>query len=198
MAEEIKDLIEKIQQEGIRVAEDKAKEIEAKARQQAEELLKKAKTEAEKIISQAKAETAKTQESTKVLLQQAGRDLMLTLRKEINTLLDRLIVSGAKEALRPEELTRIIASLIKNYHQKDQENIIVSLNKTDLEKLEAGLLSELGREAKKGITLKSQDEILAGFIISFDAGKSHFDFTDKALADYIGTYLKPKLKEILQ
>jgi len=198
MAEEIKDLIEKIQQEGIRVAEDKAKEIETKARQQAEELLKKAKTEAEKIISQAKAETAKTQESTKVLLQQAGRDLMLTLRKEINTLLDRLIVSGAKEALRPEELTRIIASLIKNYHQKDQENIIVSLNKTDLEKLEAGLLSELGREAKKGITLKSQDEILAGFIISFDAGKSHFDFTDKALADYIGTYLKPKLKEILQ
>jgi len=46
--------------------------------------------------------------------------------------------------------------------------------------------------------LTSGEEISGGFTISFDSGKSCYDFTDKALADYIGTYLKPKLNQILQ
>jgi hypothetical protein len=37
-----------------------------------------------------------------------------------------------------------------------------------------------------------------GFTISFDSGRSCYDFTDRALAAYIGTYLKPKLNQILQ
>ena len=46
--------------------------------------------------------------------------------------------------------------------------------------------------------LKPAEDILGGFTISFDSGKSQFDFTDQALAEYIGQYLKPKLEEILQ
>jgi len=198
MAEEIKQLIEKIQQEGIKVAEDKAQEIESQAKQRAQEIIKNAQSEAEKILSAASVQAAKMQESTKILLQQAGRDLIFTLRKEINALLGKLIVSAAREALKPQELVKIITALIKTYPGQDEPGIIVALNKADLEKLEAGLFGELGREAKKGIILKSQEDILAGFMISYDAGKSYFDFTDQALADYIGSYLKPKLKEILQ
>lgn len=198
MAEEIKNLIEKIQQEGIQAAESKAKEIEAKARLEAEELIKKARSEAEKIIAQAKEEALKTEESTKTLLKQAGRDLMLNLRTQINALLDKLILSAAREALKLQDTIKIIASLIKNYHEQDKENIVVTVNKADLDQIEEGLFSELGREAKKGIALKGKDDISTGFLISFDAGKSHFDFTDQAMAEYIGSYLKPKLKEILE
>ena len=46
---------------------------------------------------------------------------------------------------------------------------------------------------EKKIILKPAEEISGGFTISFDNGKSCYDFTDKALAEYIGTYLKPKL-----
>jgi len=198
MAEEIKDLIEKIQQEGIKAAEDKAREIENQARLKAEEMVKKAKAEAEKLISVALEQIAKTQESSQVLLKQAGRDMILSLRKEINAMLDRLIISAAKEALKPQELAKIISSLVKHYNEEAKTNIVVSLNQNDLVKLEEGLLSELGRDAKKDITLRGEDDILAGFMISFDSGKSQFDFTDQALSEYIGSYLKPKLKEILE
>jgi V/A-type H+-transporting ATPase subunit E len=198
MAEDIKDLIEKIQQEGVKAAEDKAKEIEGQAKQQAEELIKEAKAAAKKITADAQNQADKMQESAKISLQQAGRDLMLGLKKEISDMLGELIIYAAREALKPQELVKIIASLVKNYNEKDKENIRIELNKADFEKLEEGLFSELGREAKKGITLKGEDDILAGFTISFDAGKSRFDFTDRALADYIGARLKPKLKEILE
>lgn len=196
MAEEIKDLIEKIQQEGVKVAQDKAKEIEALARRQAEEIVKKAKAEAEKLVGEAKEQITKTQESTKILLQQAGRDVLLGLRKEINAMLEKLIVSGVRQALTPEELAKILTTLIKNYHGK--ENIAILLKKEDLEKLEKGFLEALKEETKKGIVLGSSEDIQAGFIISYDNGKSYYDFTDEALAEYIGSYLKPRLKEILK
>jgi len=196
MAEEIRDLIEKIQQEGLKVAEEKARDIESAARRQAEEIVKKAQDEAEKLTSEARERIAKMQESSIILLKQSARDMILGLKKEINAVLDRLIVTSMRQALSPEELAKILTTLIKNYSGK--EKIIILLKKEDLQKLEKGFQEALAEEAKKDIVLRSQDDIQGGFIISYDEGKSHYDFTDRALAEYIGTFLKPKLKEILQ
>jgi len=54
MAEDIGDLIEKINQEGIKAAEEKAQKIEAAARQEAEAILAQARLEAEKIVAAAR------------------------------------------------------------------------------------------------------------------------------------------------
>jgi vacuolar-type H+-ATPase subunit E/Vma4 len=75
---------------------------------------------------------------------------------------------------------------------------MVLVNKEDLESLEKNFLYKLREETKKNIILRPAEEISGGFTISFDNGKSSYDFTDKALAEYIGTYLKPKLNQILQ
>ncbi|MFH0936021.1 MAG: hypothetical protein V1828_04120, partial [Candidatus Omnitrophota bacterium] len=183
-------------EEGVRVAEDKAREIEDAARGKADEIIKKARAEAEKIAAAAKEQVARREESSQTLLKQAGRDLMLSLRKEINAMLDRLIVSGLRQALSPEELAKILTTLVKDYSGK--ENIIISLKKEDQEKLEKGFLGALAQEARKKVILRPSEDIRAGFIISYDNGKSSYDFTDEALAEYIGTALKPKLKEILE
>ncbi|MDP3143313.1 MAG: V-type ATP synthase subunit E family protein [Candidatus Omnitrophota bacterium] len=198
MTEDIKNLIEKIQQEGIQAAEEKAREIEVEARSRAKEILEEAQAEAEDLISQAKEKNARKEESTQETLKQAGRDLLISLKKEINAILEKLIVSRVGEALKPEELIKIITALVKDYKGQEKGQVIISLKKEDLEKLENGFSAELKEQVKKGITLKPSEEILGGLIISFDAGKSHFDFTDQALAEYIGTYLKPKLKGILK
>jgi len=198
MAEEIKQLIEKIQQEGVKAAEDKAKVIEGEATRQAKAIVEKANLEAEKIIFEARRQIETMQESQKASLSQAGRDLLIALRKEINAMLDRLIASSVREALKPEDMAKFLSMLIKDYSGKPKENIVISLNKQDLEELEKGFLSRLKDETKKNIILKPSEEIIGGFIISYDAGKSHYDFTDKALAEYIGSSLRPKLAEILK
>ena len=198
MAEQIKDLLAKIQQEGVKVAEDNARAIEQQARHKADEIIKRARKDAEKIIAEGRSEVSRMEQSTQTSLKQAGRDLVLSLKKEINAMLDKLIASSVHETLSSGELLKIITTLIKNYKGKDKENIIISLKKEDLKKLEKGLLAALGKTAKKGVNLRAEDNIRGGFIISYDSGKSHFDFTDKALSEYIGTSLKPKLKEILK
>jgi vacuolar-type H+-ATPase subunit E/Vma4 len=198
MTEDIKNLIEKIQEEGVKAAEDKAKQIENEARLYANQIIEKAKKEAEKIISDAKDKVAKMEESGKVSLKQSGRDLLISIRKEIDSMLNKIIKSSIQQSLSPEELSKIIATLIKDYKGKEKENIIVSLKKEDIEKLDKAFLGKLQEEIKKEIVLRPSDDIIGGLIISYDGGKSHFDFTDKTLAEYIGSYIKPKIGEILK
>lgn len=198
MSEDIKSLIEKINQEGIQQAQSKAKEIEVQARQQAEQIVERARSEAERLIQEAKDKTDKMQEKSKTLLAQASRDLLLMLRQEINTLLERLILEEVRDSLSPEQLFKILSSIITHTCKEEKSEIIISLSKEDLHALEGSFLAKLKRETKKEIILEPSGTLHAGFIISFDSGKSQFDFSDKALTEYISTFLKPKLKEILQ
>jgi len=198
MAEEIRDLIEKINQEGIKAAEEKAQNIEAAAKQRADDILAQARLEAGEMIAVAKDRIHREDEKGKTLLAQAGRDLLLSLRKEINAMLGRIVVSDIHQVLTPEALFKLLSEVVRNYKAGESSDITVFLNKEDLESLEKIFLNKLREETKKKIILRSAEEISGGFTISFDSGKSCYDFTDKALAEYIGTYLKPKLNKILQ
>jgi len=196
MAEELKSLIEKIQEEGVKTALLKAKTIEDEATRRALEIVENARHEADMLLKEAKKNISKSEESQKASLKQAGRDFLLVLKKEIEAMLDRIVKSHVHQILSPHEISQIITTLVKEYGKSS--DIIVSLKKEDREHLEKVFLSELKNEMKKEITLKAADDISGGFIISYDNGKSYYDFSDTALAEYICSYLRPKLKEILE
>jgi len=196
MTEDIKGLIEKINREGIERAEEKALKIESEAIRQAEAIVGRAKKDAEKLLLDAKDQIARLDEKEKTLLAQAGRDFLLSLRKEISAMLQRLILADIGHALTSETLAKIITDIV-HFQAHRKEDIVITLNKEDLKALEKSFIAKLKDTAKKGIILKESLDIRSGFTISFDAGKSCFDFTDKALAGFITGSLKPKLAEIL-
>ncbi len=198
MSDDIQGLIEKINQEGVFAAEEKARQIIQQAERKADSIIAKAQAQAQSLISGAREENLKNQDKVKALLNQAGRDLLLVARGEINAMLMRLITQEVRQALSPDALSKILSSLIQDLSGKHSGEVAVTLNKEDAQKITEHFLSRLKEETKKQIVLKPSEDIHAGFIISFDSGKSQFDFSDKALAEYIGTYLKPKLKDILQ
>ncbi|MDD5108381.1 MAG: hypothetical protein PHC29_02585 [Candidatus Omnitrophica bacterium] len=198
MAKEIKDLIAKIQTEGIKIAEDKAREIEAKAHAQAQLIIVQAHAQAKKIISSAQEQADNTKRSMETSLAQAGRDFLITLRARINAVLDRLVAENIRQSLTPEELFKIILALIKGALGKEGLQVIVTLSHEDRKHLEKFFLKKLIEETKSQIMLKSSDELGAGLRISFDAGKSHFDFSDTALAEYITANIRPELGRILK
>jgi V/A-type H+-transporting ATPase subunit E len=198
MADEIKGLIEKIQKEGIQAAENKAREIEENAHKASDEIILRAKKEAQRLILQAKDEIACMHEKEKALLNQAARDTLLALRKEISDTLLRLVTSSVHQALTPEALYRLILEIASKHSSSEKEDILLVMKKQDLEAIEKDFLAKLKNELKAGIHLKSSQDILAGFTISFDNGRSCFDFTDRALAEFITGSLKPKLTELLK
>jgi len=194
--EEIKDLITKIKNEGIKAAQDKSSQIEFQAQALAEKIVKDAKRTAEKIVKDAKREAEQRASSTEALLKQSGRDMLLFLKKEIVAMLDTIIKKNIRATLTPEEMLKIINSLIQANTQK--EGVVVAAKEEDLKKIQKGLLAELSEEMKKRIVFKPSDEISSGFTISYDAGKSLFDFSGEALAGYISAYLRPELEKILK
>jgi vacuolar-type H+-ATPase subunit E/Vma4 len=197
MTENIKDLIEKIQEEGIKSVEEKARLIEKEALAKAEKIIEEALAKAESISQKVKEEADRTKASTTALLNQASRDVLLILKKEINALLNKIIVGAVNKALTEEELQNIIFALIKDMGDRESKELVVTVSEQDLDKLKKHFHNKLSDHLQRNLVLKSSDAISAGFVISYDKDKSHFDFTDKALAEYIGTHLKPKLKDIL-
>ena len=61
MAEEIKELIEKIQEQGIKAAQEEAAKIKSLADAQAQKIISEAKSESQKIIEQATLQAKKQQ-----------------------------------------------------------------------------------------------------------------------------------------
>lgn len=198
MPEDLHGLIEKIREEGVKAAEIKAHSIETEAGKRASEVIEDARKKAEEMIYSAQKEIARNQENSKAALKQAGRDLILSLRQEIDSMLGKILTCHIHKALTPEGSGHIIASIIKSHGRTDKDGIVIMTKREDLERLEKALIGELGHKVREGITLKPSDSIRGGFIISYDAGKSHFDFTDKALADYISEFLRPRIADILK
>ncbi len=197
MAEEIKDLIEKINQEGFQAAEKKAQEMEVQAKHRAQEIVAHAESQAKELMDSAKEGIARDESRAKALLAQAGRDLLLGVRKEIESIFQAIIAMDVRMALTPEVLSNILSRLVLDVGVSAGQDIVIGLKDEDREVLEKTFFARLKEETRRGITLRSANEITGGFTISYDSGRSQYEFTDKALAEYIGNGLKPKLKQIL-
>jgi V/A-type H+/Na+-transporting ATPase subunit E len=200
MSQQIQALIEKIKSEGVQEAEQKALEIKQRAQKEAEEIIAQAKKEAAKLVADAEAKGKKTEANTHAALRQAARDMLLKLRKEIDATLRRVIGKTIEESLSPENLSELIIKVLLVYAKQATEGAesVVSLSEKDYKKMKDSFLAKLKEAVKQPLTLRSEGNIRAGFTISFDAGKSSFDFTDQSLVEYLSVSLSKDVAAVLK
>lgn len=200
MAEKLKELLEKINQEGIIEAEAKAKAIESEAKLKAERIIKDAKGQAGKIIEDARSHTKRIKEATDAVLKQSSRNLILALKEDIKSIFSKVIAAETAEAMSHSELASILEKVINNFAEKNGESsdLKVLLNPKDLKRLKKTFILKLKEKLKMGIEFKPAANIDAGFSISFDKGKSFFDFTDEGLSEALCIYLNPELERLFK
>ncbi len=197
MAERIKELIEKIQEEGIQAAETKAGEILAQAQAKADALITQAEAQAKRMVEEAEVKFKRLEASSRASLEQAARDMLLALRNNINETLRAVINAQLQATLQADELGKIIEGLIKQYGTAEKAGVIITLSPHDKEKLEGFFIQKLKDHLKQGVTVRASNDIQSGFIISFDAGRSQFDFSNEALVEFICANLKPTIASLL-
>jgi len=200
MSENLKALLEKINREGIHSGEEKARAIESKANKDAEKILRDAKKLADEIVQKAKTEAEKTKINADLSIKQASRDLLLGLKEEIRNTLNKIMAGEITKALSNEEIAGILANLIEKYADKNgkTEDIKILVNKSDLDKIKHTFISKLKDKIAAGVEFRPSQNINAGFSISFDKGKSYFDFSDEGLLETLGVYLNPELAKIIK
>jgi len=199
MSQQVQELIDKIKTEGIEVAEREASELKQHAQVKADEIIQRAKAQADKLIIEAKADIKKLEESSNRALSQAARDTLLSLRKEIEQLLTKIIIEEVGQGLTSDHLAKILTDIIKQAAKDPAkaESIQIHVSESDLKKLRGAIVKKLQKQIKQSITIQASENITKGLTISFDAGKSSFDFTDESLAAYLSTFLNTHISEIL-
>lgn len=200
MSQQVQELIDKIKTEGVESAQKSADEIIAKARKEAAQIVEGAKRDAQQIVSQGEQQVQKFQESARMAVAQAARDTLLSLRKEIERTLKSIIKEEVKSSLSAEQMGAILEVVVKSAVSQGiiEGDVVIDLNASDTKKLKDGVLARLQKQVKQEIRLHSSGDVTQGFSISFDSGKSSFDFTDQSLADYLSSFLNTQISELVK
>jgi V/A-type H+-transporting ATPase subunit E len=192
---QLNELIAKIKAEGVKEAEIKAAELIRQAEKKADNILADAEKKASALLAQAQAESTRFEQTGKESLQQASRDVLLTLKSRIIDLFDAVILKETREAMSGKILEEVIVSLIKAWKPEELAGLELLLSAEDLARVEKKLRAGLSTELKKGVNIKPSARVQAGFQIGERDGAAYYNFTDQGIAEILSDYLNPKIAE---
>jgi V/A-type H+-transporting ATPase subunit E len=194
---QLQELIEKIKKDGIETASAEASQLKTQAEAEARRVVEDARKEAEAIVARAKADAERFEKAGIASVGQASRNLVLAFKTEIQAVLDRLIAQELAASYTDDALKAALPDIIKGW-AKGTDSLSVILPEASLKKLEAFFQEKLSSELKKGMELKSDRNLGAGFRIANKDGSAYYDFSAESVAELLSAYLNPRLAEILQ
>lgn len=198
MEVQLENLINRIKDEGIRTAEERAEIIVRDAEEKAARIIADARQEADNLIKKGESDAARREASGRESLKQAHRDTLIALRSEITALLDGIVKSEAARALQGDSLADIITSVIKNWKPENSGSFDLILPESDASHLQAALRSALAEKMKQGIEIKPSGDLKAGFRISGKDGEWFYDFTDEELAEVLSARLSGSVVKAME
>lgn len=196
MAEELQSLLERIQKDGVEKAENEAAAVLEQARTEADRIVNEAKAEADKTLKAAEQESEQFVTSGARSLEQAARDVILSVHKAISEAFQRLLDRQVGQALDVDTLRKMITSVVAAYCE-DESGIEISLQAESQEKIMDGLFADLASEMKSGIEIKADGSLKNGFRVSTAGGAVEHDFSKEAITEAICSLLRPRLAEVV-
>lgn len=194
---QLQELIDKIKRDGIESASKMAASMKQEAEEEAKNIVDAARKEAASIVAQAETDAKRFEQAGKSAIEQASRNLVLAFRTEIQKLLDTIVTAEVTKAYDSESLKAILPDVLQNWASGMGDKVDVLLPEKELNQLETFFKTKLSDELKKGVELKSERNVSAGFRIASKDGSAYYDFSAEAVAELLSIYLNPKLAEIL-
>ncbi len=196
---QLQELIDKIKKDGVVTAEAEAAKIVEASEKKAEGIIADAQAKAAEIIKNAKAETERMEKASEEAIIQAGRNMLLSFKDSLIGELDGLIKAETEKAESKDVLTKLIPETVKAWAKNaDASELSVLLSEKDLKILESALTSELKAEVSKGLEIKPDKTLSAGFRIGVKNGAAYYDYSADSLAEMFAAYLNPKVAAFLK
>jgi V/A-type H+/Na+-transporting ATPase subunit E len=191
----LENLIEKIRSEAVEGGRSEAAGIVENAKKEATAIVEKARAQAAKIVDDAELQAEKTRENTRQALQQAARDIELSIKEQITVLFDRVFKRKVGETLDTGFLEKLILDIVKEWAAKGSVEVIVNPDvQASLEKL---LFTHLNDELKQGVTISAGQAHTKGFRLVAKGGSVYYDFSDETIAETLKQFINPSLRALL-
>jgi V/A-type H+-transporting ATPase subunit E len=199
MADELQALLDRITEEGLKKANEERQAILEKAALAAQRTVVDAKAEAAALLEEARRESALLKEKGEQALRQAARDVMLSLRAELERRVVEVARLAAAKALDPAAMAATITELARGFAESGgrEQRIEVLLNPAHVEALAETLAAALGTDLRTRVDLRPVPTVKAGFRIKASGSDVAYDFTDEALAEAMAAFLSPRLAAIM-
>ncbi len=200
MAEEIKHLLDKIQKDGVEKAEEQAKTIVAAAQEEARRIVEEGRKQAEEMRKQAERDGEKFRESARRALEQAGRDVLISVGKGIEALFNQCLLRQVGQALSAEALQDMLVRMSAVYLEANLGDgaMILELSEKDKNALSAFMGEKMQDMINKGMEIQVNPRIQKGYKLSIKNKNLYHDFTQQAIADEMSVFLQPELQKIVQ
>ncbi|MDR0583326.1 MAG: V-type ATP synthase subunit E [Treponema sp.] len=195
---QLQELIEKIKKDGIEAASTEASQLKTQAETEAKLIVEGARKEAEAIVAKAKADAGRFEKAGIASVGQASRNLVLAFKTEIQAILDKLVARELAVSYSDDTLKAVLPEIVKGWAAGGADSLSLILPEAQLKKLEVFFQEKLSSELKKGLELKSDRNLGAGFRIANRDGSAYYDFSAESVAELLSAYLNPRLAEILQ
>ncbi len=196
---QLQELIDKIKKDGVATAEAEAAKKIAEAEKKAESIVADAQAKASEIIKNAKAETERMQKASDEAIVQAGRNMLLSFKDSLVAELDGLIQAETAKAETKDVLAKLIPETVKAWAKNSEASeLSVLLGEKDLKALESSLTAELKSEISKGLEIKLDKTLTAGFRIGVKNGAAFYDYSAESLAEMFASYLNPKVAALMK
>ncbi len=201
MDEKIKEITEKLYQEGVAKGEDRAREIISAAEGQAASITAAARQEADRIIAQAQKQAADLQRNIDADIRLSAGQAMSALKQQIidallPAIVDRPVAATLAEPATMKEFIKIV---IQNWKagSGDVPGLEVLLPENKKNELIGHLHGSLQEELGKGIELRFSKKIKAGFQIRPQGSSFKISLTDQDFDAFFKEYLRPKTRTFL-
>lgn len=198
MAEELQSLLEKINQDGIQKAEAEKARILAAANAEADAIRAAAAKHAAALKADAEKSAAALRDKTLAALEQARRDILLQLRGELLDRLKAAVGDGVAQALTPEFTAGLVKELCAAFSAAPESEVSVRCAVRDVPALDAALKRALADSLTRNPTILGVRNFPAGLELSFDGGRSYFDFSSEALSGVLDAYLGETVAALFQ
>ena len=190
MAEELQQLLEKIQHDGVEKANAEAATILAKAKADAAAILKDAESKAAALRAQAETDAKAFEERAQKTISQAARAPVLEVKDAIGRMLEKLLAKDVAAALAdPSEAAKLALAAVN----ERGSNADVAAG----EKLAAALKAQLAADAKAGVKVVLDESVGTGFSIRLDGGRVEHDFSESAIVAALAKRLRPDLAKLV-
>lgn len=199
MAENLENLLIRIQKEGVEKAEQEAAGIIAKAREQAARIVQESEAAAKRNLEHARHEAALLTEQGIKTVEQAARDFILAIGKSMENLLQDMVFYSVGESFTSDTLMQMMVKLISAYAEKGfaDDGVKVLLSREDQKTLVTLFMDKYRERFREGIDIQADDTIRRGFRVSLKSDGVFHDFTQEAIAESLCCLLQPQFAEII-
>ena len=199
MAEELQHLIERIRKEGVESGEKAAEALVTEAKKKAAAIVADAQKQARDLAAKAETDAAAFSERGKKTLEQAARDLLISIGGAVGAVVGGIADAKVSAALSPELVGQMLLKLAEAYARDGGAGgIVAMLGEADAAAVKAYFAKEYQNKLAAGIQIESDKGIFQGFRVGAKGGQVFHDFTKEAIADSLGSFLRPELAQIVK